>query len=84
MSRTLEVVYDGSVFRPTTPPDLKPNTRYTISIQEELPVRAEETAWEVLHRLAGSVAGPEDGSQEHDHYLYGTPRREPQKESPEG
>ena len=36
MTRTLEVLYDGVVFRPETPLDLEPNKRYTISIEGEL------------------------------------------------
>ena len=34
------------------------------------------TAWDVLDGLAGSVAAPPDWAEEHDHYLYGTPKRE--------
>ena len=34
------------------------------------------TAWDVLDGLAGSVAAPPDWAAEHDHYLYGTPKRE--------
>jgi hypothetical protein len=76
MPRTLEVLYDGQVFRPETPPDLKPHTRYTISIQGELPALSTgETAWDVLHRLAGTVEAPEDWALEHDHYIHGTPKR---------
>ena len=33
--------------------------------------------WDVLERLAGTVDAPPDWSSEHDHYLYGTPKREP-------
>jgi AF2212-like protein len=78
MPQTLEVIFDGHVFRPETKPDLKPNTRYTIVIQDELPTDATatvETAWEVLHRLAGTVEAPEDWALEHDHYIHGTPKR---------
>lgn len=33
------------------------------------------TAWDVLDSLAGSVDAPPDWAEEHDHYLYGTPKR---------
>lgn len=34
--------------------------------------------WAMLDRLAGSIEGPPDWASEHDHHLYGTPkRREP-------
>ena len=38
-----------------------------------------ESAWEVLRRLAGTVEMPEDWSDEHDHYLYGSPKRSERK-----
>ena len=34
------------------------------------------TAWDVLDTLTGSVAAPPDWATEHDHYLYGAPKRE--------
>ena len=34
-----------------------------------------ENVWEWLKRNAGTVDAPEDWSLEHDHYLYGTPKR---------
>lgn len=31
--------------------------------------------WDLLRRGTGSISGPADWSVEHDHYLYGTPKR---------
>lgn len=31
--------------------------------------------WELLEKNAGSIVGPPDWATEHDHYLYGTPKR---------
>ncbi len=77
MSKTLTAVFDGDVFRPDLPLDLKPNTRYVITIQPvEQPV-AQENAWDVLEELTGTVEAPSDWSSEHDHYLYGVPKRQP-------
>ena len=48
-------------------------------IQEQLAVNdpaGQPTAWDVLDSLAGSIAAPADWAQEHDHYLYGTLKRE--------
>jgi len=48
-------------------------------IEEQLAANegtAQPTAWDVLDSLAGSVTAPADWAQEHDHYLYGTPKRE--------
>ena len=32
-------------------------------------------AWDLLEHAAGSVVMPPDWASEHDHYLYGTPKR---------
>ena len=32
-------------------------------------------AWDLLEHAAGSVEMPADWASEHDHYLYGTPKR---------
>jgi hypothetical protein len=32
-------------------------------------------AWDILRQSAGSLKMPADWSAEHDHYLYGTPKR---------
>jgi len=74
MSETITVVFDGQVFRPDSPPNLEPNTRYTIKIEAVEPV-AKGNAWDVLEAMAGTVEAPSDWSSEHDHYLYGTPKQ---------
>lgn len=74
MSKTLHVLFDGKVLRPKEPVDLKPNTHYIVTIEREEP-SGEQTLWDVLSNLIGTVEGPEDWSQEHDHYLYGIPKR---------
>jgi hypothetical protein len=35
----------------------------------------EGNAWDVLDELMGTVTAPADWSEEHDHYLSGTPKR---------
>jgi hypothetical protein len=76
MEKTLTVVFDGEVFRPSVPVDLEPNKRYLITIISQSPPPKEgESAWDVLDRMTGTVEGPGDWSAEHDHYLYGTPKR---------
>ncbi len=75
MEKTLTVVFDGEVFRPESPVDLTPNTSYEITVREMPPVIKQASVWEVLAKYTGSIDGPEDWSIEHDHYLYGTPKR---------
>ncbi|BBO19162.1 conserved hypothetical protein [Candidatus Brocadia pituitae] len=74
MSKTLHVIFDGKVLRPEGPVDLKPNTHYVVTIERE-ELLGTQDLWNVLGNFAGKVEGPEDWSQEHNHYLYGTPKR---------
>jgi hypothetical protein len=80
-SQTVTAVYDGQVLRPEAPLDLTPYARYRVTItpigaeDTERPGEAEPTAWDILDALAGTIEGPPDWSLEHDHYLYGTPKR---------
>ena len=39
------------------------------------PRQAGTTVWDVLESLTGTVKGPSDWAAEHDHYIYGTPKR---------
>ncbi|QLE43989.1 hypothetical protein FD723_28505 [Nostoc sp. C052] len=81
MSKILTVTFDGSVLRPNIPPDLEPNKRYVISIVSEdissSQIKATDV-WDVLEDLTGTVEAPEDWASQHDHYLYGTPKRHPE------
>ena len=76
MNKTIEAVFDGETLRPTAPLDLEPNTSYRISIElPSTPPDGTADAWDELEALAGSVEAPADWAREHDHYLYGAPRR---------
>ncbi len=74
MTKTLHVIFDGKVLRPDGPVDLEPNTHYIVTIEREEPSEIHDL-WNVLGTLTGKVEGTEDWSQEHDHYLYSTPKR---------
>lgn len=77
MSQNLTVTFDGEVFHPDQKPDLKPNTRYLISILSapEIKEKSAQNAWDILEDMAGQIEASEDWSSEHDHYLYGTPKQ---------
>jgi len=80
MNRVVTAVFDGHALQPDAPLDLEPNARYQITINLEPiePTPGEEPfedAWDVLERLAGTIDMPPDWASEHDHYLYGTPKR---------
>lgn len=76
MAQTIIAVFDGQVLRPETPLALEANRRYQVTITPVATGDDERTAWDVLDALAGSVDAPPDWSAQHDHYLYGTPRRQ--------
>jgi hypothetical protein len=46
-------------------------------------LNAANDVFAVLEKLAGSVEAPDDWSAEHDHYLYGTPKRLPDARRPQ-
>jgi hypothetical protein len=75
MSTTITAKFDGKVFLPESPVDLKPQTRYVLRVEQELPATEEKDGWEVIESLIGSVQGPPDLSLNHDHYLYGLPKK---------
>jgi predicted DNA-binding antitoxin AbrB/MazE fold protein len=78
MSRTVTVVYDGEVFRPVEPVDLSPNTRGRVTIADETeePMHGAppRSVQRILER-ARALELPPDLAAQHDHYLYGTPKR---------
>lgn len=76
MSTTITATFDGKVLLPDTPLDLKPQARYRLQVEEELPATDEKVGWDVIESLIGSVQGPPDWSRNLDHYLYGHPRKE--------
>ncbi len=75
MDKTLTAVFDGQVLRPDSPPDLEPNTRYVVTVRKADVVPPAGDAWDVLDEHLGAVEAPDDWAAEHDHYLYGTPKR---------
>ena len=76
MNKIVTAIFDGQVLRPDTLLELELNKRYVITIETEPSTATGIDAWTVLEALAGSVEAPEDWSIEHDHYLYGTAKRQ--------
>ncbi len=75
MGRTLTAVFDGKVLRPEEKLDLKPNVRYRVTVESEEADDQGTNAWEMLENLTGTLEEPEDWAAEHDHYLYGLPKK---------
>ena len=76
MIEVITVTYDGKVLTPKTALDLDVNKEYQIQVisQAEKLETKEVNAWDILEDLAGSYYAPEDWSNQHNHYLYGTPK----------
>ncbi len=78
MVQTIEAIFDGQVFRPADPLDLPSDTRCRLTV-ETLPVAGSGDVWSLLAQAAGSIEAPADWADQHDHYLYGTSKQEPQE-----
>jgi hypothetical protein len=82
MNQHLRAIYEGGVFRPLEPVDLKERQEVTLVLEISESLHANEAAplpiWEFAAQLAREVpadewsALPSDGASELDHYLYGT------------
>lgn len=67
--------FDGKQIRLDEPVKLKPDARLLITVlSEEKPEN--KTLFELLDAPIGSIEGPEDWSINHDHYLYGVPKKQ--------
>ena len=73
MVKTVEALFDGTVFHPTEPIALAPNTRVRMTIETVAP--AESAAASFLRTArALNLDGPPDWSANIDEYLYGGDR----------
>jgi hypothetical protein len=70
MSTTVEATFDGSVFRPSIPVALSPNTQVRLTI-EPLPVKSGKPGSFLETALSLKLEGPPDFSKNLHQYLYG-------------
>ncbi len=75
MKRTVNVVFDGEVLRPDEPLDLEPNRSYQVTIEEQEVTGDELYPLRKYLKYARDLGMPADFAEQHDHYLYGTPKR---------
>jgi hypothetical protein len=69
--------FDGKVIVPDQPLDLPPNQRVIVRVEPVEEEKAQESS--ALQWIADNAvdAGlPTDLAHQHDHYLYGTPKKE--------
>ena len=76
MTITVEAVYEDGVLKPAQALPFREHEKVTITVEKEQPslrqriaARAHALPPETLERL------PSDGASQHDHYIYGTPKR---------
>jgi len=76
---TIKAHFDGRVFVPQGPVDLPIGCELEIVLPAAVgPKQAARPLAELadlLNQLPANPAWPADGAAQHDHYLYGTPRR---------
>jgi hypothetical protein len=58
------------------PDDLQQQVLEFVGSLRQQHLQTSGNAWDVLESLTGTVEAPADWSAEHDHYLYGTPKRQ--------
>lgn len=73
--KSIKAIYDGRQVKLLEPIDLPANTPVTV-IVERIPTahKEEEDSWEQLGEDAIDM-GVRDLAEQHDHYLYGVPKR---------
>lgn len=82
MTRKVRAVFDGKVFCPEEPVELEINGHYVLKIEPLKTEKSIENNKNVESDAAFDLAslavktGIADLATEHDHYLYGTPKRE--------
>ena len=70
MATIIEATFDGTVFRPTEPVALEPNTAVRLTI-EPLPLQPRQPRSFLQTARALKLEGPPDWSAQVDKYLYG-------------
>ena len=70
MNTAIEALFDGTVFRPTKPFTLEPNTRVWITVETEPPKQSMKTSFLRTARSL-NLDGPSDWSSNLENYLYG-------------
>ena len=76
MAITVEAVYENGVLKPAQPLPLEEHEKVRITVEQQQPPLAERIVARAL-ALPPHVLDslPDDLAAQHDHYLYGTPRK---------
>ncbi len=76
MAITVEAVYEDGVLKPAQPRPLEEHEKVSVTVEQRQPSLTERIA-ALARALPPEVidAWPTDGASQHDHYLYGNPKR---------
>jgi predicted DNA-binding antitoxin AbrB/MazE fold protein len=76
MPITVEAVYEDGVLKPVQPLPLQEHEKVSVTVEPKQPSLAERIV-ALARELPEEVvdAWPTDGASQHDHYLYGAPKR---------
>jgi predicted DNA-binding antitoxin AbrB/MazE fold protein len=99
MSITIDATYEDGVLKPAQPLPLAEHAQVRVTVEESLATRALELDFgddlegpslaEELIALGNALPEevvsklPTDGASQHDHYIYGTPKRPDLRDKPE-
>jgi predicted DNA-binding antitoxin AbrB/MazE fold protein len=80
MTVAVEAIYENGVLRPEKPLGFKEHAKVRVIIEDEGEDQAtaddDPTGWKTARELIGCIKdAPEDLAENHDHYLYGAPRK---------
>lgn len=76
MTITIDATYENGVLKPAQPLPLRECEKVRVTVEPALP-----PIWERISALASDAPPeelakpPTDGASQHDHYIYGTPKR---------
>jgi predicted DNA-binding antitoxin AbrB/MazE fold protein len=85
MTQHLKAVYEHGVFRPLEPVRLEEHQEVILVLEtaeDEVDAAETKPIWEVAEDLVRDIptaaldSVPVDGAAQHDHYLYGAPKRD--------
>ncbi len=69
MEQTLHAIYDGKVFRPEKPLDLKPNIRVRLTVETSQEEKLKKKSF-LQTAISLKLEGPSDWSAHLEDYLY--------------
>lgn len=97
MSITINATYEDGVLKPAQPLPLSEHAQVLVTVEQQLEAAlprdpqptGEVPLWEQILALTRDLPPevfeglPTDGASQHDHYIYGTPKRTDLRDKPE-